>query len=193
MEGKRMTSMACNFARRQSLQYYMDGIFYRCNMSNPLEQFRRQLLEAGPDLSVEVDEPDSPDANWWIDIRRANKRITIEYRPRYGFGLFHQKSGYGEGPAEIYRTPELAARRVAQLLKKSGRNQLNLRDLRELYGHSQIKLAAKVGVKQSAISRFENRDQVKLSTLAAAVEALGGKLEVRAHFSDSDVPISTDT
>jgi transcriptional regulator with XRE-family HTH domain len=55
---------------------------------------------------------------------------------------------------------------------------------------SQVTLAEKAGVKQSAISRFEQRSEVKLGTLAAAVKALGGELEVRAHFPDSDVPIS---
>jgi transcriptional regulator with XRE-family HTH domain len=67
---------------------------------------------------------------------------------------------------------------------------LSLKDLRELYECSQVELAEKVGVQQSAISRFEQRDEVKLSTLAAAIRALGGELEIRAHFSDSDVPIS---
>jgi len=50
--------------------------------------------------------------------------------------------------------------------------------------------AKKAGVKQPAISRFEKRGEVKLSTLAATIKALGGKLEVRARFSDADVPIS---
>ena len=67
---------------------------------------------------------------------------------------------------------------------------LGLKDIRELYGHSQVTLAKKAGVKQPAISRFEKRGEVKLSTLAATIKALGGKLEVRAHFEDADVPIS---
>jgi len=45
-------------------------------------------------------------------------------------------------------------------------------------------------VKQSAISRFEKRDEVKPSTLTSAIKVPGGKLEVRAHFSDAAVPVS---
>lgn len=49
---------------------------------------------------------------------------------------FSSHSGYGEGPAEAYRTAELAARRVAQIFASSNsrhRSRLTLRDLRELY------------------------------------------------------------
>lgn len=93
------------------------------------------------------------------------------------------------------RTGGRAAQRLAQLLVASkGRGgHLNFKGIRELYGHSQVQFARKVGIKQSAISRFEKRDEVKLSTLVAAIKALGGKLEVRAHFADSDVPICLAT
>lgn len=130
-----------------------------------------------------------------LDVSMGKKRHTLEYRPGKGFGLFQEDAGYGEGPAEIYRTPERTAQRLAQLMAASNGKgvHLNFKDIRELYGHSQVQLAKKVGIKQSAISRFEKRDEVKLSTLAAAVKALGGKLEVRAHFADSDVPISLAT
>ncbi len=139
-----------------------------------------------------MDPPDDPKGNWWLDVSRGKKHRTLEYRPEKGFGIFHKDAGYGEGPAEIYRTPELTAKRLVQLMTtgKSKSTDLNLKDLRELYGFSQVALAEKVGIKQSAISRFEKRDEVKLSTLAATVKAIGGILEIRAHFPDADVPIS---
>ena len=86
-------------------------------------------------------------------------------------------------------------KRLMQLMTTGNGNglRLSLKDIRELYGHSQVTLAKKVGVKQSAISRFEKRNEFKLSTLAATIKALGGTLEVRAHFTDSDVPISLST
>lgn len=67
---------------------------------------------------------------------------------------------------------------------------LGLKDIRKLYGHSEVTLAKKAGVKQPSISRFEKRGEVKLSTLSATIKALWGKLEVRAHFPDADVPIT---
>lgn len=161
-------------------------------MDKSVEQLKRLLKECIPGCSIRVDAPDRAGGNWMLDVRFGKKQRTLEYRPGKGFGLFQEDAGYGEGPAEIYRTPERTAQRLAQLMgsKKGKGNHLKFRDIRELYGHSQVELARKVGIKQSAISRFEKRDEVKLSTLAAAIRALGGELEVRAHFSDSDVPIS---
>ena len=172
--------------------YSIKAIFTLCNMEKAIEHFQRLLDERLPHCVVAVDAPDHAGGNWWLDISMGKKRHTLEYRPGKGFGLFHSDAGYGEGPAEIYRTPERAARRLAQLMATSNGNAINmgLKDLRELYGQSQVTLAKKAGVKQPAISRFEKRGEVKLSTLAATIKALGGKLEVRAHFSDADVPIS---
>jgi DNA-binding phage protein len=173
----------------------MQGIFYACNMEKVIEHLKKLLARQLPNCAVAVDPPVQANGNWWLDISRGKKRHTLEYRPGRGFGLFHRAAGYGEGPAEIYRTPERAAQRVAQLMATNNGNasRLGLKDLRELYGLSQITLAKKAGVKQPAISRFEKRGEVKLSTLAATIKALGGKLEVRAHFADADIPISLST
>lgn len=164
-------------------------------MEKAVENFKILLGKSTPKSVIEIDAPDAAGGNWWIDVRGGKRHVTLDYRPRKGFGIFHSDSGYGEGPAEIYRTPELAARRVAQLMA-AGSNKdirIGLKDIRELYGQSQVKLAKKAGVKQPAISRFEKRGEVKLSTLAATIKALGGKLEIRARFSDADVPISLST
>ena len=161
-------------------------------MEKQIENLKTLIRERLPRSVVELDAPDRADGNWWIDVRAGKRHVTAEYRPAKGFRIFNSDAGYGEGPAEVYRTAELAARRLAQLFvsSKSKRSRLTLKDLRELYDCSQVELAKKVGVKQSAISRFEQRSEVKIGTLAAAVNALGGELEVRAHFPDSDVAIS---
>jgi DNA-binding phage protein len=164
-------------------------------MEKAIEDLQKLLKDRLPNSVVAVDAPGVADGNWWLDVSMGKKRHTLEYRPGKGFGFFHGEAGYGEGPAEIYRTPERAAKRLAQLLVTSnGKSMhLGLKDIRELYGHSQVTLAKKAGVKQPAISRFEQRGEVKLSTLAATIKALGGKLEVRVHFSDAEFPISLST
>jgi DNA-binding phage protein len=164
-------------------------------MEKAVENLKNILVEMIPLSHIKVDEPEHAGGNYWVDVNVGKKRHTLEYRPGKGFGLFHENAGYGEGPAEIYRTPERAAQRVTQLMagSKGKATQLGLKDIRELYGHSQVTLAKKAGVKQPAISRFEKRGEVKLSTLAATIKALGGKLEVRAHFEDADVPIFLPT
>lgn len=161
-------------------------------MQKPIEQLTRLVKQSLPRCAISVDAPHNARGNWLLDVTVGKRRQTLEYRPGKGFGLFRDEAGYGEGPAEIYRTPERAAQRLIQLLgARHGKGtHLKLKHVRELYGLSQVQLAKKVGIKQSAISRFEQRDEVKLSTLAAAIKALGGKLELRAHFADANLPIS---
>ncbi len=176
-------------------KYSIQGIFFLCNMIATIKHLKQLLAGSLPQSQVRVEEPENAKGNYWVDVSMGKKRHTLEYRPGKGFGLFHEAAAYGEGPAEIYRTPERAAQRIAQLMSAgNGRAlRLGLKDIRELYGLSQVTLAKKAGVKQPAISRFEKRGEVKLSTLAATIKALGGKLEVRAHFADADVPISLPT
>jgi DNA-binding phage protein len=161
-------------------------------MEAMIENLKQLLAGSCPQSRIKVDTPGRAGGNYWIDVRAGRKHQTLEYRPGSGFGLFHKDAGYGEGPAEIYRTPERVAQRLAQLMAANNGKpaRLGLKAIRELYGHSQVTLAKKAGVKQPAISRFEKRGEVKLSTLAATIKALGGKLEVRAHFADADIPIS---
>ena len=46
---------------------------------------------------------------------------------------------------------------------------------------------AGIQVSQANISRIERQDDLKLSTLERYIEALGGRLEVRAIFGDEHV------
>ena len=191
-----MKPSRCSRKRLMKLNTYsFQGIFSPCNMDKRIEHLRKLLSEKLPDCVVDVDAPARAGGNWWLEVEAGKKRQTVEYRPGRGFGIFHDDVGYGEGPSEIYRTPERTAKRLAQLMtaNKGKASSLSLKDIRELYGQSQVTLAKKAGVKQPAISRFEKRGEVKLSTLAATVKALGGILEVRARFEDADVPIALST
>jgi DNA-binding XRE family transcriptional regulator len=145
--------------------------------------------ESGLTLSYAVIELES--GNWCIDVRVGKKRMSLEYRPKQGFGMFARDSSYGEGPTDVYRTANLAARRVVQLFaaRKEASAPLTLKTLRELYGLQQVDIAQRIGVKQSAISRSEQRKEVKLGTIESLVKAMGGTVEVRAHFPDSDVKL----
>jgi len=78
----------------------------------------------------------------------------------------------GEQQAIRARTAELAA------------EELSLRQLRELLGLTQDEMADRLEVGQENISRFERREDVRLSTLRSYVEALGGELHVTASFPD---------
>jgi DNA-binding XRE family transcriptional regulator len=66
------------------------------------------------------------------------------------------------------------------------RNELimSLRSLREMAGMTQTDVAEELDVPQSNLSRFENAQDMKLSTLRRYVEALGGELELVATIGD---------
>ncbi len=65
-----------------------------------------------------------------------------------------------------------------------------LEELRKARQMTQAKLADALGVNQGEVSKIEHRTDIYLSTLADYVEALGGKLEIRAVFPDREMRIT---
>lgn len=59
-----------------------------------------------------------------------------------------------------------------------------LADLRRAAGLTQCQLAERLGVSQSWVSQVESETDVRLSTLAAYVAALGSDLRLRVQFPD---------
>jgi len=62
-----------------------------------------------------------------------------------------------------------------------------LKALRELAGLTQGELAGRTGMKQSALSRIEAQKDIRLSTLEAYVEGLGGGIQVSALLARAPV------
>ena len=64
----------------------------------------------------------------------------------------------------------------------------NLAELRRIMEYTQQEVARQMGIRQSGVSRLESdaHTDVKLSTLRAYVEALGGRIEMTAHFDDQE-------
>lgn len=58
-----------------------------------------------------------------------------------------------------------------------------LRAARELTQHN---LASTLGVNQGEISKIEHRTDVYVSTLASYIQAMGGRLEIRAIFPEGE-------
>ncbi|PWT97353.1 MAG: transcriptional regulator [Terriglobia bacterium] len=65
-----------------------------------------------------------------------------------------------------------------------------LEEIRKARQMTQVKLAEVLGVNQGEISKIEHRTDIYISTLADYVDALGGKLEIRAVFPDREMRIS---
>jgi hypothetical protein len=70
----------------------------------------------------------------------------------------------------------------AKVLRRGHRHALGpklpLRALREAAGRTQVDVADAMRAAQGDISRLEQREDVKLSTLLRYVEALGGELDI---------------
>lgn len=61
-------------------------------------------------------------------------------------------------------------------------HQTSLRELRKALGLTQKQLAEALRVSQAAVSKQERRQGVQVNTLREIVEAMGGKVEILAHF-----------
>lgn len=159
-----------------------------------IAQFAAGLKAAMPDVSVEIDRPADPQGEWWLDLTCNGFKSNVAWRPDHGFGVFTSERGYTDRPDELYRPPELATRRIRQLFghwKESSKLQpLSLADIRQLRETRQTTLAEALEVNQGAVSRLENREDMKLSSLHSYFRAMGGRLELRVHFDSFDVVVS---
>ena len=68
--------------------------------------------------------------------------------------------------------------------------ELPLAELRQARYFSQEQLAAVLEVKQPAIAKLEKKTDMYISSLRRFIEAMGGQLEINAHFPEGDVKIN---
>ncbi|WP_433014478.1 XRE family transcriptional regulator [Kribbella sp. CA-294648] len=104
-----------------------------------------------------------------------NRRKQMKYRR------------HNEVREELVRTPqdeaELAAFRDEALDEVRA---YRLADVRQKHGLTQIDVAERLHVSQTAVSKIErgDLDRSELNTIRRYVEAIGGKLEIVADFGD---------
>jgi transcriptional regulator with XRE-family HTH domain len=61
---------------------------------------------------------------------------------------------------------------------------MSLRDLRKAMNRTQVEVAKSLKVGQDAVSRYEQRADMLLSTLQGYVHAMGGELDLIVKFPD---------
>jgi predicted transcriptional regulator len=81
------------------------------------------------------------------------------------------------------------ARRRSEAKANRMVREMALNELRQARQMTQEQLAAQLKVRQPAIAKLERRADMYLSTLRSVIEAMGGKLDVRAIFPDGSVRI----
>ena len=159
---------------------------------NPLLRIQKEL-EKYPSVRTQLDIPlDKDKGVWWLDASYDGGVLSIEYRPDIAFGLHLGKdSGYGSRPEEVYRSEDALLRRL-KLLVGNQKKTIKFRELRELLGFTQAAVSRVLGQKQASVSRFESREDMRVSSLFRFVKSLGGQLEIRVHFEECSVPLFLD-
>lgn len=74
--------------------------------------------------------------------------------------------------------------------KNELQEEMMLSDLRKALSISQEALATALEVQQPAIAKMERRDDIRIGSLRRMIEAMGGELEIRVRFSQSEVKIN---
>ena len=67
--------------------------------------------------------------------------------------------------------------------------ELPLHELRNARNLTQAQLAETLHIAQASVSKVERQTDMYISTLSNFIEAMGGKLEIRARFPEGDVVI----
>lgn len=80
---------------------------------------------------------------------------------------------------------QVRARQKAQRMLE----EMPLQELRKARELSQQSIAEKLNMKQAAVSKMERRTDMYISTLRSYIEAMGGTLEIVAHFPEGDVQL----
>jgi ribosome-binding protein aMBF1 (putative translation factor) len=89
-------------------------------------------------------------------------------------------------------TKDLPANRRHKIeaIKSELRDNMALCELRQAIGISQDTLAERLNVLQPAVAKIERRSDIRVSSLRRLIEAMGGSLEIKAHFPEGDVTIT---
>lgn len=83
-----------------------------------------------------------------------------------------------------------AARARSEAKAEKMIREMALDELREALRLTQESLAEALHVNQAAISKAERRSDMYISTLRKIIEAMGGRLEIRAILPEGDVRIT---
>jgi hypothetical protein len=80
--------------------------------------------------------------------------------------------------------------RIRHRVPWKANKEMSLPELRQVRNVSQEYLAASMNKKQPNLSKMERSTDMYVSTLCKFIQAMGGNLEIVAHFPDGEVRIN---
>lgn len=92
--------------------------------------------------------------------------------------------------SEIRKTASAATISRAEERTREMLAEMPLHELRQARKLTQETLAEALGTSQANVSKLERRTDMYVGTLRRYVEAMGGHLEITAHFPDGEVRIN---
>ncbi len=154
-----------------------------------IHELMERVGKAVPAVKFRLDEPDSPEGEWFLDIAHKGKGFVVQWREGGPFGLSSMGPdiGIGQKADELYPTVEAVEARLVKLLATGGRTEppaaVTLRELRAERNCSQTRLAELTGMHQPAISRLEQKgvSNLVVSTLQAVIKAMGASSSCRRN------------
>ena len=161
---------------------------------NQIQIVQLKLQAALPGAILTLDRPKQGTGVWFLDVEFHDRSISIQWRPKLGFGITTADSSraYGEGPDEAHPDADTTIMRSIQLLRGEAiqdiavaGESLTITQVRERLLISQKDIASRLSMSQAAISQLENNlARSQIDTLQKLVSAIGAKLEIRIVFRD---------
>lgn len=89
----------------------------------------------------------------------------------------------------VKNMPKERQEKIAKCIKHE-LEAMPLQELRQAHQLTQQQVAETLKLNQAAISKMEHQTDMYISTLSRFIAAMGGKLEIIAHFPQGDVIIN---
>lgn len=89
-------------------------------------------------------------------------------------------------------TAKMSAKRQANILARIDKElkKMPLQELRQALKLTQVQVAETLLMNQAAVSKMEKQTDMYVSTLRRFIEAMGGNLEIVAHFPNGAIIIN---
>lgn len=146
--------------------------------------FASEKIGASPFRSTATRPTKNADMQKTIPSRTDSTTNTSESRRRKGAKMIAKPLH------DSHRAANTEAQAHAHEEAKAMKAESSLARLRRVRSLSQKQLAAALQIKQPAVAKMEKKADMYISTLRRFIAAMGGRLEIRAHFPDGEVRIN---